>query len=131
MTTLEFLQHHFSFISTTEQPALHYLTRSVRRTRGFVLTRNPDKAPDHGRVADHPGIADFPAFRPGSGWGTCRAPFVHFKEVGYQAVKYVGPLKINGMPGLGNGFQFGSRNKFCKGSRLRRRKNRVLHARDE
>ena len=29
-------------ISTVRQPPLHYLTRSVRRTSGFVLTRNPE-----------------------------------------------------------------------------------------
>jgi hypothetical protein len=28
-------------ISTARQPPLHYLTRSVRRTSGFVLARNP------------------------------------------------------------------------------------------
>src|SRR5260221_10611132 len=50
VTTLEFFQHHFAksghgdgllmtrqLISTFRQPPLHYLTRSVRRTSGFVL----------------------------------------------------------------------------------------------
>src|SRR5437879_3732203 len=50
VATLEFLQHHFAksghgdgllmtrqLISTFRQPPLHYLTRSVRRTSGFVL----------------------------------------------------------------------------------------------
>src|SRR5258708_17083450 len=50
VTTLEFLQHHLAksghgdgllmarqLISTARQPPLHYLTRSVRRTSGFVL----------------------------------------------------------------------------------------------
>src|SRR5258708_2135224 len=50
VTTLEFFQHHFAksghgdgllmtgqFISTFRHPPLHYLTRSVRRTSGFVL----------------------------------------------------------------------------------------------
>src|SRR5947209_8563737 len=54
VTTLEFLQHHFAksghgdgllmtrqLISTFRQPPLHYLTRSVRRTSGFVLADNP------------------------------------------------------------------------------------------
>src|SRR5436309_8277971 len=54
VTTLEFFQHHFAksghgdgllmtrqLISTFRQPPLHYLTRSVRRTSGFVLTDNP------------------------------------------------------------------------------------------
>src|SRR5207245_5267912 len=53
VTTLEFLQHHFAksghgdgllmtrqLISTFRQPPLHYLTRSVRRTSGFVLADN-------------------------------------------------------------------------------------------
>src|SRR6266481_2543580 len=52
VTTLEFFQHHFAksghgdgllmtrqLISTFRQPPLHYLTRSVRRTSGFVLAR--------------------------------------------------------------------------------------------
>src|SRR5947209_9657975 len=56
VTTLEFLQHHFAksghgdgllmtrqLISTFRQPPLHYLTRSVRRSSGFVL-------------ADHTGV---------------------------------------------------------------------------
>src|SRR4029077_10981365 len=56
VTTLEFFQHHFAKsghgdgllmtrqpTSTVRQPPLHYLTRSVRRTSGFVL-------------ADHPGV---------------------------------------------------------------------------
>src|SRR5689334_23875354 len=56
VTTLEFFQHHFAKsghgdgllmtrqpASTVRQPPLHYLTRSVRRTSGFVL-------------ADHPGV---------------------------------------------------------------------------
>src|SRR4029077_17757321 len=51
VTTLEFFQHHFAksghkdyllmtrqLISTARQPPLHYLTRSVRRASGFVLT---------------------------------------------------------------------------------------------
>src|SRR5947209_17771872 len=55
VTTLEFLQHHFAksghgdgllmtrqLISTFRQPPLHYLTRSVRRTSGFVLTAHPE-----------------------------------------------------------------------------------------
>src|SRR6266478_3223816 len=50
VTTLELFQHHFAksghgdgllmtrqLISTYRQPPLHYLTRSVRRTSGFVL----------------------------------------------------------------------------------------------
>src|SRR6266446_7139366 len=54
VTTLEFFQHHFAksghgdgllmtrqLISTFRQPPLHYLTRSVRRTSGFVLADNP------------------------------------------------------------------------------------------
>src|SRR6266404_8068909 len=58
VTTLEFFQHHFAksghgdgllmtrqLISTFRQSPLHYLTRSVRRTSGFVL-------------ADHPGVVD-------------------------------------------------------------------------
>src|SRR5260370_2733158 len=62
VTTLEFFQHHFAksghgdgllmtrqLISTFRQPPLHYLTRSVRRTSGFVLAddtrRNPETAP--------------------------------------------------------------------------------------
>src|SRR5215470_5266697 len=52
ITALEFLQHHFAksghgdllmtrqLISTVRQPPLHYLTRSVRRTGGFVLAAN-------------------------------------------------------------------------------------------
>src|ERR1700726_3111217 len=53
VTTLEFFQHHFAksghgdgllmtrqFISTARQPPLHYLTRSVCRTSGFVLADN-------------------------------------------------------------------------------------------
>src|SRR5258708_13579931 len=59
VTTLEFFQHHFAksghgdgllmtrqLISTFRQPPLHYLTRSVRRTSGFVL-------------ADHPGAVSY------------------------------------------------------------------------
>src|SRR5437667_6076845 len=58
VTTLEFLQHHFAksghgdgllmtrqLISTFRQPPLHYLTRSVRRTSGFVLADNPGTSP--------------------------------------------------------------------------------------
>src|SRR6202030_1572697 len=54
ITTLELFQHHFAksghgdgllmtrqLISTFRQPPLHYLTRSVRRTSGFVLAHNP------------------------------------------------------------------------------------------
>src|SRR5216683_6272458 len=54
VTTLEFFQHHFAksghgdgllmtrqLISTFRQPPLHYLTRSVRRTSGFVLADHP------------------------------------------------------------------------------------------
>src|SRR6266403_2704192 len=54
VTTLELFQHHFAksghgdgllmtrqLISTARQPPLHYLTRSVRRTSGFVLARHP------------------------------------------------------------------------------------------
>src|SRR5438270_12563282 len=54
VTTLEFFQHHFAksghgdgllmtrqLISTFRQPPLHYLTRSVRRTSGFVLADYP------------------------------------------------------------------------------------------
>src|SRR5258708_25377937 len=54
VTTLEFFQHHFAksghgdgllmtrqLISTARQPPLHYLTRSVRRTSGFVLADDP------------------------------------------------------------------------------------------
>src|SRR6516225_5367352 len=54
VTTLEFFQHHFAksghrdgllmtrqLTSTVRQPPLHYLTRSVRRTSGFVLARHP------------------------------------------------------------------------------------------
>src|ERR1700730_8676927 len=53
VTTLEFFQHHFAksghgdgllmtrqLISTFRQLPLHYLTRSVRRTSGFVLADN-------------------------------------------------------------------------------------------
>src|SRR5437660_12489600 len=53
VTTLEFFQHHFAksghgdgllmtrqLLSTFRQPPLHYLTRSVRRTSGFVLADN-------------------------------------------------------------------------------------------
>src|SRR5580700_9418374 len=56
VTTLEFLQHHFAksghgdgllmtrqLISTARQPPLHYLTRSVRRTSGFVLADHPPR----------------------------------------------------------------------------------------
>lgn len=32
-------------ISTVRQPPLHYLTRSVRRTSGFVLTGKPEVEP--------------------------------------------------------------------------------------
>src|SRR5215469_1387536 len=52
VTTLELFQHHFAksghgdgllmtrqSISTFRQPPLHYLTRSVRRTSGFVVCR--------------------------------------------------------------------------------------------
>src|SRR6266850_2760753 len=55
VTTLEFLQHHFAksghgdgllmtrqLISTFRQPSLPYLTRSVRRTSGFVLAGYPE-----------------------------------------------------------------------------------------
>src|ERR1700726_1164629 len=55
VTTLEFFQHHSAksghgdgllmtrqLISTFRQPPLHYLTRSVRRTSGFVLVGNPE-----------------------------------------------------------------------------------------
>src|SRR5438309_6552459 len=55
VATLEFLQHHFAksghgdgllmtrqLISTFRQPPLHYLTRSVRRTSGFVLADQPE-----------------------------------------------------------------------------------------
>src|SRR5258708_38520964 len=55
VTTLEFFQHHFAksghgdgllmtrqLISTFRQPPLHYLTRSVRRSSGFVLARDPE-----------------------------------------------------------------------------------------
>src|SRR5207245_3098789 len=58
VTTLEFLQHHFAksghgdgllmtrqLISTARQPPLHYLTRSVRRTSGFVLADQPGVGP--------------------------------------------------------------------------------------
>jgi len=58
VTTLEFFQHHFAksghgdgllmtrqLISTFRQPPLNYLTRSVRRTSGFVL-------------ADHSGVTE-------------------------------------------------------------------------
>jgi hypothetical protein len=53
VTTLELFQHHFTksghgdglltrqLISTVRHPPLHYLTRSVRRTSGFVLARHP------------------------------------------------------------------------------------------
>src|SRR6266853_3194287 len=54
VTTLELFQHHFAksghgdgllmtrqLISIHRQPPLHYLTRSVRRTSGFVLARYP------------------------------------------------------------------------------------------
>src|SRR5882762_8112827 len=54
VTTLEFFQHHFAksghgdgllmtrqLISTFRQPPLHYLTRSVRRTSGFVQADHP------------------------------------------------------------------------------------------
>src|SRR5207302_1430407 len=57
VTTLEFFQHHFAksghgdgllmtrqLISTARQPPLHYLTRSVRRTSGFVLADHPTRA---------------------------------------------------------------------------------------
>src|SRR5437899_8436215 len=68
VTTLEFFQHHFAksghgdgllmtrqLISTFRQPPLHYLTRSVRRTSGFVL-------------ADHPsGTSLFTYHKPASG----------------------------------------------------------------
>src|ERR1700747_783377 len=50
VSSLEFFQHHIAksghgdgllmtrqLISTVRQPPLHYLTRSVRRTSGFVL----------------------------------------------------------------------------------------------
>src|SRR6266478_3770877 len=56
VTTLEFFQHHFAksghgdgllmtrqLISTFRQPPLHYLTRSVRRTSGFVLADHPPR----------------------------------------------------------------------------------------
>src|ERR1700687_4178223 len=56
VTTLEFFQHHFAksghgdgllmtrqLISTFRQPPLHYLTRSVRRTSGFVLADNTSR----------------------------------------------------------------------------------------
>src|SRR5438445_10677488 len=65
VTTLEFFQHHFAksghgdgllmtrqLISTFRQPPLHYLTRSVRRTSGFVLVDNSETIVDsHARVA--------------------------------------------------------------------------------
>src|ERR1700751_928161 len=54
VTTLELFQHHFAksghgdgllmtrqLISTVRRPPLHYLTRSVRRTSGFVLADHP------------------------------------------------------------------------------------------
>src|SRR5580704_15524138 len=54
VTTLELFQHHFAksghgdgllmtrqLISTFRQPPLPYLTRSVRRTSGFVLADHP------------------------------------------------------------------------------------------
>src|SRR5216683_3069712 len=65
VTTLEFFQHHFAksghgdgllmtrqLISTFRQPPLHYLTRSVRRTSGFVLADHPgvDRLGQHCRV---------------------------------------------------------------------------------
>src|SRR5437899_12057873 len=63
VTTLEFFQHHFAksghgdgllmtrqLISTARQPPLHYLTRSVRRTSGFVLADQPGVGP-RGSVA--------------------------------------------------------------------------------
>src|SRR5882762_3606256 len=56
VTTLEFFQHHLAksghgdgllmtrqLISTFRQPPLHYLTRSVRRTSGFVLADQLDR----------------------------------------------------------------------------------------
>src|SRR6266436_6527075 len=58
VTTLEFFQHHFAksghgdgllmtrqLISTFRQPPLHYLTRSVRRTSGFVLADHSEVDP--------------------------------------------------------------------------------------
>src|ERR1700719_254308 len=55
ITTLELFQHHFAksghgdgllmtrqLISTFRQPPIHYLTRSVRRTSGFVLADKPE-----------------------------------------------------------------------------------------
>src|SRR4030095_6584006 len=55
VTTPELFQHHFAKsghgdgllmtrqpTSTVRQPPLHYLTRSVRRTSGFVLADNPE-----------------------------------------------------------------------------------------
>src|SRR6266852_4752782 len=63
VTTLEFFQHHFAksghgdgllmtrqLISTFRQPPLHYLTRSVRRTSGFVLARHSGVIRRIGRV---------------------------------------------------------------------------------
>src|SRR6266404_1316136 len=68
VTTLELFQHHFAksghgdgllmtrqLISTFRQPPLHYLTRSVRRTSGFVL-------------ADHPGAMRVRANRNAAGY---------------------------------------------------------------
>src|SRR5438552_1836972 len=58
VTTLEFFQHHFAksghgdgllmtrqLISNFRQPPPRYLTRSVRRTSGFVLARHPVSIP--------------------------------------------------------------------------------------
>jgi len=58
VTTLELFQHHFAksghgdgllmtrqLISTFSQPPLHYLTRSVRRTSGFVLADDSELNP--------------------------------------------------------------------------------------
>src|SRR6266478_2740464 len=73
VTTLEFFQHHFAksghgdgllmtrqLISTFRQPPLHYLTRSVRRTSGFVLARHPPSmAASAIGLIDEPGAPEY------------------------------------------------------------------------